>query len=493
MGLFGLFKGKSRKGVFIDEGQRAIVIKHPLKNDVLKIDTELEVKEGYDLVACYYNSVCDCLPSGSYHFTEPSMPKLFKHIKYKKTKKGKVPLKYVTADIYFVSKEVCPGVTFQSAKFKSLHACKKVKIKLAGTFDVKVTNPHKFVAAMLMDYSTFDEAKAKKEISAYVGYAIAGLADKAIYSVEEFNQRSEALMTKLNEVVEKELKTLGLQISNLQITEVILPKNLTVGENAIEKNDNRLDDIFTTVYGSPISNVSEQKAESENPVLAGGIKLETAKAGDNSTSGGVINLGFGGSQEPGNNIISVNNFGKGPEVKQPITEERNSTLDEYEKATKSFNEDFAQRKQQNLVFIDETEKVQTPEPPQEKKENDLMLGRTAVGTIGPLGKIDIADDFVQKNRKIELNALKESIEPKQEIKRPKVAKAPAIKPEAKKVGANTISSGDKKCKSCGTVVDPNVKFCSKCGKSTLSVRYCKACGEKNNDDAIVCAFCGSRL
>ncbi len=464
MGLFGAIKNKLMDTITLDESQKGLVVRYRLKNDNLKINQEVVVEEGFEVITCYYDNVCDALTAGKYKFNDVHMPKLYKNVKAKKTKKGYATPKSIPADVYFVNKAPFAGVSFKTPfKLKAKYEDKIVKVKVAGEFCVTVADSHKFMTAMLMDYSIINSEQAKKEIGAYVAYAILGHTKKNIYTIEEFNNNSDSLLTKLNEVVEKELKSIGLTITDLKITELIPPVGVENLE-PVKKKDKTLDDIFNTVYGENKGEKAEGDDKTEVFVASGGEAQ--------MTNSNVINLGFGGFSGGVNTENNTQN-----------KEERNTTLDEYEKASKSFNEDLAAKRQQNLVFLN-GEKKELPHIPteSEQKKEDIMLGRGAIGTVEALGPVDIADDFVQKNRRIELEALKKSLEePEKEIKRPKVMKP------------GKEATVEKTCKSCGAKYTIKDKFCPKCGKSTLNVRYCKACGDQNENDALLCKTCGSRL
>lgn len=462
MGLFGAIKNKLTDAISLDASQKGLVVRQKLKNDSLKINQEVLVDEDFEAITCHYDFVCDVLTAGKYKFNDVHMPKLYKHVKAIKTKKGFATPKSLPADIYYVSKSMFGGLAFKTPfKLKAKHGDKIVKVKVSGEFNVTVVDSCKFLSAMLMDYSTINSEQAKKEIGAYVAYAILDHTQKNLYSINEFNDNSESLLSKLNEVVEKELKSIGLTISDLKITELIPP----VGAeklDPVKKKDNMLDDLFASIHGNN-KEISDDTKKTEVLISTNG----EAKAATAS----VINLGFGGS-------AGGSTFGNSEKP-----EERNSTVDEYEKVSKAFNEDLATKRQQNLVFLN-GEKKELPHIPteEENKKEEIMLGRSSIGTVDSLGKVDIADDFVQKNRRIELEALKKSIEePEKEMGRPKL-----LKPGKE-------ATVEKTCKSCGAKYTIKDKFCPKCGKSTLNVRYCKACGDQNDNDALLCKTCGSRL
>jgi len=468
MGLFGAIKNKLTDTITLNDSQKGLLTRYKLKNDSLKINQEVVVNEDFEAVTCYYDQVCDVLTPGKYKFNDVHMPKLYKNVKAKKTKKGFVPPKSLPADLYYISKTMFGGLTFKTPyRFKMRNGAKLIKVKVAGEFNITVVDSYKFLNSMLMDYSTINADQAKKEIGAYVAYAILKYSQKNIHSANEFSGNDATLIEQLSQVIEKELKSIGLTMSDFKITEIIPPVD---AENIepVKKTDKTLDDIFNTIYNGE-KKAEEETEKKETSEVFVGQKTNSGEAQMSTAS--VINLGFGPSG------LSA--------TTQPKTEERNSTVDEYEKASKSFNDDLMAKRQQNLVFLNgrgEQKPQATDQKKEETKKEDIMLGRNTIGTIDALGKVDIADDFVQANRKVELEALKKSLEePEKEIKRQKVLKEGQ---EAKV---------EKTCRSCGAKYTIKDKFCPKCGKSTLSVRYCKACGEPNDDTALLCKTCGSRL
>ncbi len=453
MGLFSSIKNAFGQTIVLDANKKtSLVVRQPLKNDMLKLNAEIDVEDGFDAMLCHYDSVCDCLSSGKYKFNDINMPRLSKFVKPRKTKKGMVSPKSIPADIYYVNKSLLEGLTFKTFnKFKAMHNSKVVKIKVLGSFDLRVVDSSKFVTAMLMDYAVLKDDKVKRELGDYVAYAIIDISNKLLFSVDEFNTNGENLINKLTELINKKLVSIGVEVNNIKITKVLMPRSVAVADGGVATTDPRIDDIFNTAYGSPIppdDNKSvESKVEVRQKVLAG-MAEETPS---------VINLGYAGS-------VPISS------TPRPTAEE------EYERATEDFAKLNNETKSSTLVFIDEkSEKVQTLEPtaPQ-KQESDIMLGRSTIPAIDAFKQPEIEDPFVQRQRKKDIEHLKESIEDK--IERPKVMKA------SKNI-----------CKYCSNKLSPKDAFCPKCGKSTKNIKYCKACGEENDDSSLICKICGSKM
>ena len=473
MGLFGKLNTKSSGAIALDESQQGqFLFRYPLKNNELKVDQIIKVSDGYHFVACYYNKVCDCLLTGDYKFNSAYMPLLFKNLKPKKTKKGLKTPKSLFADVYYFDCKNGYKIEYKTPfKIKSLHKGKPIKIRLEGSFKISLDDCKTFLKAMLMDYGCIDEKKAFLEIADMIAYAMCDLSNRNVFTIEEYNADNEEILKKYTELAEKELLAIGLHIAEFKITNVVLPKGVDTSTFGVTKKKVELDDIYKYLEEG-----KEKPEEQKQEVFVNVEKESSAEA----TAPNVINLGFGGG-------VTTTNTN--------TEQTTNSTVDEYEKATKAFNEDFATKRQQNLVFLANQGKEQQPAPPapeqqpvahtpeQKTEKSDIMLGRGAIGTIDALGPVEIADDFVQKNRKVELEELKKIVAaPAEEItKRPKVLKEGQ---EAKV---------EKRCKGCGATYTIKDKFCPKCGKSTLSVRYCKACGEANDDSALLCKMCGSRM
>ncbi len=466
MGLFGKLNTKSSGAIALDESQQGqFLFRYPLKNNEIKVDQIIKVGDGYHVAACYYNKVCDCLLTGDYKFNSAYMPNLFKYLKPKKTKKGLKTPKSLFADIYYFDSRNKYKIEYKTPfKIRSLHKGKPIKIRLEGSFEISLDDCKAFLKAIFMDYGCIDEKKAFLEIADMIAYAMCDLSNRNVFTIEEYNSNNEEILKKYAELAEKELLAIGLHIAEFKITNVVLPKGVDTSSYGTMKKSSELEDIYK--YAAEEN--QEQKQEQKQEVF---VNVEKESSAEATSAPSIINLGFGGG------IVSANSN------TEPTT---NSTVDEYEKATKAFNEDLNAKRQQNLVFLTNQGKEQQPAPPtpeQKPEKRDIMLGRNTIGTVDVLGPVEIADDFVQKNRKVELEQLKKIVsEPAEEIaKRPKVLKEGQ---EAKV---------EKRCKGCGATYTIKDKFCPKCGKSTLSVRYCKACGEANDDSALLCKMCGSRM
>lgn len=69
---------------------------------------------------------------------------------------------------------------------------------------------------------------------------------------------------------------------------------------------------------------------------------------------------------------------------------------------------------------------------------------------------------------------------------------PATEPEVYDVEEEATPSGTP-CPNCGTLLDPNDKFCGKCGTKFWKVKICKSCGSKAKPEDIYCRKCGARI
>lgn len=500
MGLFSAIKNAFGEAIVLDRDKKSdLVVRQPLKNNELKLNSELDVEDGFDVVLCHMDSVCDCLSTGKYRFNDINTPRLYKFVKPRKTSKGLVSPKAIQADIYYVNKANIGGLKYLThRRFKAMHSSKNVKIKIEGTFDVKVVDSKKFIATMLNDYATLRDDKVKLELGDYVSYSILRVVEKNIFNLDEFKANSEALINILNDEVAKELSKIGVEVSNIKITNVLTPRLVPNKKELSEKKDNRLDDIFSATYGSPLtgSNQGSQEAKRQE-VLAGNIR----------ENDGVINLGYDNKSGASSGSGASGNFGGNAftssiSPNQRINDEQAKTDAEYKKMTESLAN--LNKKNNDLVFIGGpngveavSKKEEVQEPPvqkhafspgvtpdfssldnrvqnaPQKPESDIMLGRTAIHDLHSFGSANIEDDYVQRQRQRDIKNIKDSIaEP---IDRPKVMKSKNI------------------CKYCSNKLSPKDEFCPKCGKSTRGIKYCKACGEENDENATVCKMCGSKL
>lgn len=501
MGLFSAIKNAFGGAIVLDRDKKNdLVIRQPLKNNELKLNSELDVEEGFDVVLCHMDSVCDCLGTGKYKFNDINTPRLYKFVKPRKTSKGLVSPKAIQADIYYVNKANINNLKYLThRRFKAMHSSKNVKIKIEGTFDVKIADSRKFISTMLDDYATLKDDKVKLELGDYVSYSILKVVEKNMFNLDEFKSNSEALINILNEGVSKDLAKMGVEVSNIKVTDVIAPRLAPNKIELSEKKDNRLDDIFSATYGSPLDGAKLDGQEAKRQeVLAGNMKENDA----------VINLGYdsnggalGSAGASGN--FGGNAFTSSISPNQRINDEQAKTDAEYKKMTESLAN--LNKKSNDLVFISgpngveavDKKEAQAQEPPvqkhafspgvtpdfssldnriqnaPQKPESDIMLGRTTIHDLHSFGSANIEDDYVQRQRRRDIKNIKESIaEP---IDRPKVMKAKNI------------------CKYCSNKLNPKDEFCPKCGKSTRGIKYCKACGEENDENATVCKMCGSKL
>ena len=177
MGLFTKFKMLFNKSISLLPHQKNDVVSFvKLKKNMIKIGSEILVGDDYNLVSVYYNKVCDVLGAGEYKADEVSLPKLFKRSKAYFTKRGLFTPKTVTTDLYYVCTRPFTHYLFSTKEYIiAMHNDKKIKLKLEGTFTMKIVKAEKLMAALCSDYAIVKNKKAVKDICETISLKVSKL------------------------------------------------------------------------------------------------------------------------------------------------------------------------------------------------------------------------------------------------------------------------------------------------------------------------------
>ena len=464
----GFFSKLFKKTVSLDQNSKDELVEMcVLKNNELKLNSELMVEDGYFCVIMHFDTMCDVLSSGKYKVNDVDTPRLYKFARTIKTKKGTINPKSVIADVYFVNMHKLQNNTFKSPyKIISYQGDKRVKVKIKGTFSVKVEDAKKLMASLLNDYAVLNKKVAIKEITAILSYAICDILNDKKTKLKDLQQKDPSLLVELGDKANKALAHLGVVFDDINITEVILPKN----------------------YVEPVEHSEEIKFEEKEkeqikekiPVMvsANGGEQEAKANTDN-----VINLGYSGTS--------------------PTYSPSPSSQEIYEQYSKQFDIQNEQIKPlQNtphLLGNNHQEENNSKYSNFNEKTNpdNLTQQINLLGKQSDKEKTLSIDEYIERGKEIEsikeyINSDSANQSEKQKLKNntQKRQEKVDIKQQENK---NYKENDYKTCRSCGQRVGVDAKFCSNCGCSTSNEIVCKACGAKNIGEAKFCKICGSKL
>ena len=454
MGLFSGFKKIINKTITLSPYQRNdMVVFSRLKGGELKLGSEIEVEEGYCAILTHYDNICDLLMPGTHKFDGQGMPILSKFAKPVKTKAGYVAPKKIKADLYYINLKSFDNNYFKTVDRVTAYSGKdKVKMKVDGTYNVKVTNALKLMKTLLSELAVVKDGRALKEIGALTGEAVAKILNSNNFQLQDYIDRDPEITKVINDDVNKTMEKYGVEDSCVVINQLYLKqkpepkgdekKEEVTSSKAISLEPEKVIDL-NNIKGlkEAIGNVGKKDVINIKPVVIGASEyqeLEEKKKKPMSSS-----------QQTSS--VVINN--------KPTTTQ-SSPRDAYEMYSGQFaNNQHAEQPVPEIIVT-----PATVEP--NKDVDDSVLD-------------NLVNEEKQNKKKDREKKIEEIVSKIAETKPSKTVK----EPERPK----------KYCKYCNTALEMVAKFCYNCGKSTEEYISCPCCGAKNFSDATECLLCHSKL
>ncbi len=463
MGFFSGFKKLVNKTISLSPYQRNdMVVFARLKGGCLKLNSEIEVEEGFCAIVTHYDNICDVLMPGIHKFDGNGMPILSKFAKLVKTNFGYSAPKKLKADLYYINLKSFDNNYFKTVDRVTAYSGKeKVKMKVDGTYNVKVTNALKLMKTLLSDLAIVRDGRAIKEVSALTGEAVAKILNSNNFQIQDYMDRDPEITKLLNEYINKTMEKYGVEDSNVVINQLYLrqkPETKEAGKTSkkeanaktVALEPEKIIDL-NNIKGleEAISNVGKKDIINVKPVVIGPgeyIEREEKKRLANTSSSTV---------DTSSVIINQPK----PQVAGP--------RDAYEKYSGQF----------------------TTETHKEQPVPEIIISSSAPQS-----------QMVQPNKDVDDKVLDNLINKEEQKKKSKekkleelVNKLGGSVEEIKNRESSTPKTPKKHCKYCNTALEEVAKFCYNCGKSTEEYISCPCCGAKNFSDATECLLCHSKL
>lgn len=433
MGLFFRLKNIFNKTISVLPNQKNdLVCLAKLKNNMLKIGSEIVVDDNHNAVVVHYNKVCDILGPGEYKADEISVPKLFKYSKAYFTKKGLFTARTIFADIYFVTLQPFKLNYFKTPeKIIATKGKEKVKLKLDGTFTLTVVSAEKVMRTLCNDYAVISGKKAMKEICYTMGYNVSKILNSKKFSLADYLSNKEKIVETLNQNINKFVGDYGLKVGDFFVNTVILPKKYLT-EKVVETSLTKQDDTDIVKLVEERLNSLEKSLETVT------VEKNTANSIENKIDEEILSskttLG-----PQGEIYVDV---GSNSQKRQEENKQANNIKEEYNNAS------------QNTNIID-----------------NIIIGGVGDNSQPEPNIIGNVENKIQNQKKEKINLI--------------FSKAKENKIEQK--------PQTKICVSCGKAVANKVKVCPHCGKNAENLIVCACCGAKNYESDRLCAVCKSKL
>lgn len=458
MGLFSGFKKIINKTITLSPYQRNdMVVFSRLKGGELKLGAEIEVEEGFVAILTHFDNICDVLMPGVHKFDGQGMPMLSRFAKPIKTKTGYIPPKKIKADLYYINLKSFDNNYFKTVDRVTAYSGKeKIKMKVDGTYNVKVTNALKLMKTLLSELAVVKEGRALKEIGAFTGEAVAKILNSNNFQIQDFMDRDPEITKTINEYINKTMEKYGVEDSNVVINQLYLKQKATEPkpEEKSKKSSSRAVSLepekvidLNNIKGlqEAIGNVGKKDIIHVKPVVIGANEYMEREEKKKQSSDSLSNT---------NSVV----------INKPLTQA--GPRDAYEMYSGQF--EAKEHKEQPVPELISTPvQKQEPKMAQPNKDvDDAVLD-------------NIVDTATDKKKKSKEKKIEEFVN-KLEKEKPASVEVEPKRPK-------------KYCKYCNTALEMVAKFCYNCGKSTEEYISCPCCGAKNFSDATECLLCHSKL
>lgn len=278
MGLISKIKSFFNKTVGLDtKNKDDLVVLLKGASGKIKVGTQVQIENGYRLVATHYNNVCDILHEGTYKVENLDMPKLFYLCQKRVLGKN---YKSIIADLYCVNLKEYKNIVFRSGVFVKTYNGKK-NIKISGEFAFRVADVQKFMQKMCEEYAVVKSKAAMRDISYIVASEISYILRKNLFDLSSIMSNSEELKTLLLDKLKQLEKSLGVSISDVVIFDVDVPlalqreldtiKSISNLDGIFAQNENDREEIFVRVPNTQ----SFAQGEAESSAGANEVKRES--------------------------------------------------------------------------------------------------------------------------------------------------------------------------------------------------------------------------
>jgi len=414
-----------------------------LKNGMVKLGSDVIVEEDYNLIFVHYNRVCDVLRPGTHKLKDVTIPKLFKYAKVYKTRRGIFEARSVLTDAYFVCLKEFSNNPFKTmSRIVSYKDDEKVKIKLEGTFSLKVIDSELFMKTLCNDYAIIRNKKTIKEVCSTVGFEVSNVLNRKNFKFDDYLFNKEKITQELQEKLNKITKTFGVETFNFLITNTIVPKKFV--------NNIQLGKTYSEEY----------KPSSQNEEI---VKLVEDRLNGLKKDLDVVYVNQKGENSLSNDVLQQEDV---LQSSKKLQEEYQTNFQNQVDKSLNLKENVENKKIEVSI---ETEQKEPSILGESKKEDDIVVDDELIDEL--IDKIDKRKKQKRNNRIIEIFKTAGIVEKADEKK-------------------NVFN---KKCNYCGEELEKDSKFCNKCGKSTEELRICPCCGAKNFPNSTTCCVCKSKF
>lgn len=427
-------------------------------NGIVKVGSHLTVPEGFVAIICTKGKLCDIFTAGEYDL-EPGMIRKATKIRKlsKPNKKGKFKTKF-KGFVYFVNLKQFDNEVFESYNGVVTKQPKLFKtiVTLNGTFSFKVSNPKKFMQTLISCYYNVSGDLPLQQVKLWAGE----YADKFVQSkkliFEYFLNKIDILNDGCFNYMKKEFDTVGIELIDFKITNVVYPKSIK------KKLDGGK--IFFNNMEKVIKEENEKKEKLEQISKEENVDLNNKEQDFND------NLFENNDEDKDENTKDLNeqdNLNNKDENEEDLTKSKENSLqdlfnsqDDTDYLATNFNTDYIYSAEQNNEFLNNNPAYnQIQSNNIDKKENET---EDLTNITEKEQQVDLDSNAI--NNIDEINNIEDE-EIKSEVIKYKV------------------------CENCGANNPIDSKECFNCKNEFCKI--CNTCGEKVKSSEFVCPKCGT--
>ncbi len=245
MGLFGF---KNKRDICPKEKNLRGIVSNHMVGGIIKINAMLKVPNGYIAIIGKKGKVADKFESGEHFFNFSNLPLMCRKFKIDKEKKGKKQDEFI-ADLYFVSKDLFEG-SFKTYRkvMMGTKAYGFYKTHVFGTYVYRVSDVREFMQSLLNEFDYIKTNEAENIVEGWVNEVIVQELERQNFILQDVLNNTQLIADVLKNRISKLFSVAGLELVDIKITNVKVPKkylaqqNLKEGltkENLEQNNENK--------------------------------------------------------------------------------------------------------------------------------------------------------------------------------------------------------------------------------------------------------------
>ena len=221
MGIFGF---KTKYDIVPKVEKLSGVVTNYSDVDVIKMNAKVVVPDGYTLIIGKKGKATDFFETGEYFLNSSILPYMCRKFGIDKIKNGKSQDK-ISADFYFVKKDVCGG-SFKTYKkvTMSTKAYGAFSVRVYGMFSYRVKDVREFMQSLLNEFDYIRTGEAEDMISSWVSEVVVSELEKKNFILSDIISNSFIVVDALKNRVIKLFSVAGLELLDFKITKYDLPK-----------------------------------------------------------------------------------------------------------------------------------------------------------------------------------------------------------------------------------------------------------------------------